>query len=173
MKRFLYKDNLNRTTEANNYEPSDFIAVFDGTPGKPIITGPSGFIDASLIPSTPASSLQLSKVASENLTKGDCVYATSLTHVGLATYDSTLDRAMVLGIAGSNALSGENVIVTLLGAVTDPIFSVFSLNRPLYLDELGAITDTKPSNGYLTPVGKSLGSNTIFVSIGYPTKLGA
>lgn len=172
MKRFLYKDSFNRTTEANNYEPSDFISIYDGTPGKPILTNSSGLLDSSLIPSVPASLLQISKVASENITKGDLVYSTSSTHVGVATCNSTLDRAMVLGIAASSALSGATVSVILLGAITDSIFSVFTINRLLYLDEAGAIADAKPASGYLTPIGKSLGSNTIFISIGNPTKLG-
>lgn len=173
MKRFLYKDIKNRTTEALNYEPTDFISSFTGEANKPILTDANGFIDSSFIPATPASSLQDSKIASETIVKGDCVYATSDTTVGVATYNSTQDKALVLGIAANNASAGQAVVVILMGKITASIFSVFSLNRPLYLDEDGGITDTKPTiSGYLTPVGKSLGSNSILINIGYPTKIG-
>lgn len=173
MKKFLYKDNFNRTTEANNFEPSDFIDTYSPTFGLPVKTNSSGIIDPSLIPAVgSAASLQVSRVASEDIVRGDCLYSVSSTHVGLATYNTTFARALVVGIAGNDALAGETVNVILLGVITDPIFSVFSVNTPLYLDEDGTMADTKPASGFLTPVAKALGSNSILVAIAYPTQLG-
>ncbi len=173
MKRFLYKDSFNRTTEANNYEPSDFISSYSPTgASKPIITGLDGLIDASLIPAAPASSLQLTRIAQEAITKGDNVYSVSNTHVGVADYNLTLAKAMVLGVAANDALAGENVLVVVLGVINDSIFNIFAVNRPLYLDAAGGMTDEKPTAGYLVPVGKSLGSGYIIINPGYPSRLG-
>jgi hypothetical protein len=174
MKRYLFKDSQNRTAEVSSFDPSDFIDSFNVTFGLPVKTNSSGVIDPSLIPSVgAAATLQVTRTASEAIAKGDCLYSVSSTHVGVATNNPTLARAIVIGLALNSASAGQSVGVILLGAIVDPIFSVFSVNQLLYLDEDGGLTDTKPLTGFLTPVAKALGSNTIFISIGYPTQLGA
>ncbi len=176
MKRFLYKDAQNRTTEANNFEPSDFIDSFNATFGLPVKTNGSGVIDPTLLPSiSAAATLQITRIASETLVSGDCVYAVSSTHVGLANNTTTEERATVLGIAINNASAGQSVGVVLLGAYFNSVFSVFPLvNKPLYLDTDGGLTDVRPASpgaSYLTSVAISLGANNIFIRIDRPIRL--
>src|SRR5574343_586629 len=127
MKKFIYRDNVNKHQESNAFEVNDHIYTYNVSFGKPILTRPdTGLIDSSLLPLTlPASSLQLTKIASEAILAGDCVIATSDTHVGLATYDSTKADATVFGIATKDADPGESVIVVLLGVINNSIFNIF------------------------------------------------
>lgn len=174
MKKYLFKDGSNRTTESSAFETIDFISIFSGQPGQPVKTNSSGFVDSSLISaSAMAAAIAVSRIANETISRGEFVYSVNTTNVGLAVNNDTQERAMVLGVAMNNALFGEQVLVLLIGAVTDVAFNGLSINRPLYLNVSGGVTDTKPVTGYLVPVAKSVGSNTIFVSVSYPIKLGA
>ena len=171
MKKFLYLNNTNKKTEANAFEVSDFISSYSPTPNKPILTGVDGLISSSLLPTVPASSLQLVRTASSAIVAGDVVRATSSTHVTPANYDTTLSDATALGIATSSASSGQSVTVVVLGVITYPMFNIFPVNTILFLDEDGGITDTRPLLGHLTKVGKSLGAGSIMVTIDTPTIL--
>ena len=115
-----------------------------------------------------ANALKVTRIANVDLTKGDVVYAISTTHVDLATGDDTASKATVFGFVLTNALAGANVDILILGVLEDPIFSVFTLNDPLFLDVAGGVTDTKRISGYHVVVGKSLGGNQIFVNIRDP-----
>lgn len=171
MRKFLYLTSDNKRSESNAFEVNDFISSYSPTPSKPIITGLDGLISPSLLPSVPASSLQLVRTASNTIAAGDVVRAVSNTHVTPANYDTTLQDATVLGVATSNASAGQSVTVVVLGVITYPIFNIFPVNAILFLEEDGAITDTRPLSGYLTQVGKSLGGGSIMVTIGTPTVL--
>lgn len=121
-----------------------------------------------------AASLQIDKIASENILSGDCVMAVSNTDVALANNNLTGADALVLGIAANDALVGQTVSVIIMGSFSDPSYLVFAINKLLFLDAFGAITDVKPtlpSANFSTVIGKSLGSSTIFVQIGTPTQL--
>lgn len=171
MKKFLYLANTNKRSESNAYEVSDFINSYSPIGGKPIITGNDGLISASLLPTVPASSLQLVRTAQSAIVSGDAVKAVSSTHVAPADYNNTLSDATVLGIATSSANPGEQVTVVVLGIITFPIFNIFPVNTILFLDEAGGITDVRPVSGYLTIVGKSLGGGAVMVTIGTPTQV--
>lgn len=130
-----------------------------GPPGPPGISG--GVADF-------AGALKVTRVASVAITLGDAVYAISSTHVGLADASATVAEAMVFGFALNNASPGADVDVLILGVLEDPIFSIFTVNFPLFLDEAGGVTDVKRTSGYHVVIGKALGGNQIFVSIKDP-----
>lgn len=130
-----------------------------GPPGPPGISG--GVADF-------AGALKVTRTASVAITLGDAVYAISSTHVGLADASNTVAEAMVFGFALNNASPGADVDVLILGVLEDPIFSIFTVNSPLFLDEAGGITDVKRITGYHVVIGKALGGNQIFVSIKDP-----
>lgn len=118
-----------------------------------------------------AAALKITRVASVNLLKGDALRAVSNTHVTIADSTLTVQDATVIGFADADTLAGANVTITLMGVINDASFSIFSVNSLLFLDTLGAITDVRPTTGYLTVVGHSLGSGDIFASIQKPVKL--
>lgn len=118
-----------------------------------------------------AVALKITRTAGEDILTGDALVAINNTTVGLATNDSTAQDATVLGFADHAALTGEQITITLMGVISDTSFSVFTVNSLLFLDVAGAITDVRPTTGYLTTIGHSLGSNDIFVSIQKPVKL--
>lgn len=176
-KRFQYTDIDGILKEAEAYISGDFISIGSGAvdAAKPVITNASGVIDTSLLPASlnaKAASLVVDRIASEDILRGDFVCATTINHVGLAAQDTTIDKALVMGAALNDANSGENVEVLLIGVLSDALFSGFSVNDLLFLDTDGAITNTKPTNKYLTIVGRALGNNEILIFIQQPTVLG-
>lgn len=173
MKKFLYKDSsTNRQSEYESYDLDDFVSAYSvSSANKPVKTSVDGKIDPSLVPSSPASSVQLSKIASEDIVSGECVAAVNDTDVKLADYSGTLDDALVFGVAMSSATTGQPVNIMILGLLYDSGYSVFPVNSVLYLDVAGTITDTRQTTGYLTSIGKSLGSGYVMVQIGLPSKL--
>ena len=171
MVKVIYKNSNNISTEANVYTASEFIASFSGASSKPVLTNSSGLIDASLIPGTPATSLQFTKIATEAITIGDCVKADNDTHVSLATYNSTVDAASVLGVATNAAAIGEMVTIVVIGVITNSIFNIFPVNKQLFLEIDGAVTDERIINGYSTVIGKSLGSGSIYVNVREPERM--
>lgn len=171
MKKFIYLDGINRKGEAYSYETSDYISSYNATPGKPIKTGIDGLIDSSLLPLVPAASLQIIRKTNSIVVPGDVVKADSDTHVSLSSFDLTLDSATSLGVAITSGNIGDNIIIMILGVVTLPVFNIFTVNSILFLDSLGAISDVRPINGYLTTIGKALGGGSIMVQVGNPTKL--
>ena len=116
-----------------------------------------------------ATKLKITRIAQEAITVSEVVKAFSSTQCALATGDTIKADAMVLGIADNSAAIGEDVDIILLGVVTDAIFSVFTLNDPLFLDEDGGITNVKRTSGFHVAVGKSLGGNDILFQSSLPT----
>ena len=135
-----------------------------GPQGPPGPAGPSGSTtDADF-----AGALKVTRVANATIVKGDALYAVSSTHVDLASANTSLGEATVFGFALNNADPSEDVEVLILGVLEDAVFSVFTLNSPLFLDVTGGITDTKRTSGYHVVVGKALGANQIFITIRDP-----
>jgi hypothetical protein len=124
--------------------------------------------------SASAASLQLTRIASEDILSGECVKSDSVTNVSLATNNIDYTNASVLGVAANGVSAGGSVVVVLMGVIYNDIYSVFSLDAQLFLDISGGITDVRPvlpNNKYISPIGKSLGGGSIFVQIGAITKL--
>lgn len=172
-KKFQFTDIDGRLKEAVAYAAEDFVSV--AAPNAPVVTGPSGQLDPSLIPPLPAGqavSVAITRKASEPILRGDAVRASTLGYVGLATRNTDLGSATVLGIALNDAVEEENVTVLILGVLTDPLFSSFSVNEPLFLDLDGGITNTRPTTKFLTYLGKHLGGNDILVNVSSPISLG-
>ena len=121
-----------------------------------------------------ATSLQVNRIANVQIFAGECVKSDSITNVSLATNDGLSSDAIVLGIAANDANVGENVVVVIMGVITNTAYNIFSLNSVLFLDQNGGITDVRPvfpAANFLTPIGKSLGGGSIFAQIELPTQL--
>lgn len=118
-----------------------------------------------------AASLKITRIASVPILKGDALKADSSTHVSLADASLTATDATVIGFADDDTPMGANVTITIMGVLSDPIFSVFSVNDQLYLDETGAITNIRRLTGFHVVVGYSLGSSEIFVRTAAPIAL--
>jgi len=129
------------------------------------------FVDSSTSIVDSATKLKIIRIASEAILSQDVLRAFSPTHCALATGDSSVDQAIVLGIADNDAAIGENVDIILLGVVTSTDFSIFTLNAPLFLDIDGGITDTKRTSGYHAVIGDSLGGNDIMFRPEKPIKI--
>jgi len=123
-------------------------------------------------PVTSAPKLSITRTASVAIQRGDAVMSISATHVALADASLSTDEATVTGFAENDAAIGELVTIILFGVISDPIFNIFSLNAPLFLDETGGVTDTRRTNGFHTVCGFSLGGDEIFVRINTPIALG-
>lgn len=171
MKKVVYIGTNNLRGEAEVYEFNDFIDVYNVVPGLPIKTNGTGLIDASLLPTVPASLLQVKRLAAEAISIGDVVKAVSNTHIGVATQDGTIQDATAFGVAVTAGGTGAEITVVLLGVITNAMFSIFPVNSVLFLDVDGAVTDDRPLSGFLTPIAKSLGSGDILIQPGLPTVL--
>jgi hypothetical protein len=121
-----------------------------------------------------ASSLRIIRIATEGIVSGELVKSDSPTNVSLANNDLLSRDAVVLGVAVNSALAGEQVVILLMGVLSNTAYSIVTLNTLLFLDVAGGITDVRPvapAAKYLTSVGKSLGGNSIFIQISDPRKL--
>lgn len=169
-KKFVFINDDNQKTEGFAYEVSEYVTT--ATPDSPVVTGPDGTLDQSLIPSAAAATkLKITRIANEDILAGEVVRAQSGTHVSLATGDDTFQSAQVLGIAENSALTGETVDIILLGVITNAAYSIFAINSPLFLDVDGGITDTKRTDGFHVIIGKALGSNDILIQPSNPTAI--
>jgi hypothetical protein len=175
-KKFEFTDIDGIKKEAEAFIASEFITV--SAPNSPVKTKANGLLDPSIIPPTAvgkSSSLVLDRIASGPILRGDVVRANSSNHVSVADPTTNLDSSYGLGVALNDADNLESVEVLVLGIISDPIFSVFSVNETLFLDESGGITNvkpTQPSRNFLLIIGKSLGGNEVFVNLGTPITLG-
>lgn len=175
--KFEYTDTDGIKKEAEAYVTTDF--VFLSAPNSPVVTGPDGRLSPTVLPLTgvgKSASLVILRKASENMLRGDIVRASTANHVAIA--DPTTDRqsAAALGMVLGDAAMETDVEVLLIGTILDPIFSIFSSDDILFLDEQGSVTNvrpSKPTKNYLTVVGKALGGNEILVQIETPKTLGA
>lgn len=175
-KKFEYTDVDGIKKEAEAFIASEFITV--SAPNSPVMTKANGLLDPSIIPATAvgkSASLVIDRIATGAILRGDIVRASTLNHVSIADPTTNLDSATGLGIALNDADDSEPVEVLILGVITDPIFSVFSVNETLFLDEAGGITNIKPSQptrNFLLIIGKSLGGNEVFINLQSPITLG-
>jgi len=125
----------------------DALADLVGTPGS----------------TTSAEKLTQNYLAGEIISALRVVYA-SATDTVMYGDNTALNTTRVIGVALNSAALGGSVSVQLFGKIEDPFFT-YNVNEPLYLGASGAITNTAPTSGYRTPIGKGLGNGAIFVSI--------
>lgn len=105
MKKFLYKDSFNRTTEAGAFEVVDFIDEYSATPSLPVITGLDGLIDDSLLPPSSGSSPTIFGSVGTPL-EIDPAIGFSVASLNMSS--TTLSQ--IIFVAGLN--TGENSIVS-------------------------------------------------------------
>ena len=171
-KFFEFTDVDGRKREAEGFVVSDFTVT--SFPNAPVRLTSAGQIHPSLLPPVAvgkAAATVVDRKAAVTILRGDVVRASSLDFVSLADASTTQINATALGVALNDAAVNSDVEVLVLGIIADPIFSVFAVNDLLYLDVDGGLTNVRRLSGYLTPVGKSLGGNEIFINVGQPLKL--
>ncbi len=110
--------------------------------------------------------LDLSKVASENISAMQLVTASNATQVEVADL-SVYEKSHVLGVALIAALALSPVTVKTFGELQDASFS-FTQGESLYLSPTGAITNVAPTSGHLVKIGYALDANKIFIQIEQP-----
>lgn len=176
-KKFEYRDIDGKRKEAETYTASEFVQI--SSPLSPIMTGPTGTIHPSLLPSSSiakAASLVITRKAAITIQKGELVRASSPGYVTLADPTLGYSEASVLGIANTSGNANDDIEIMLLGVFADASLSIFPVDSPLFLDDMGGITDErpeKPSKNYLVDIGKSLGGGEILLFIQKPLVLGA
>lgn len=119
--------------------------------------------------------LVTNKIAEENIFEFDLVYISTSGKVKVATNDGNINESFVLGMALRDTIIGDNVDVLIFGIIKDSMFNAFALNRSIYLDVSGGLTDEVPLYGsgalYSTPIGRSLGNGEVLINIGRPLAL--
>jgi hypothetical protein len=138
-----------------------------GPQGPPGATGPAG---PQGPPGPGADALQLTFKATTAMSALRLVKADSLTHVGLATNNSTYEAAQAIGVTLNAAGAGADVDVLLFGKLED-VFFTFPLGATLFVGTNGNITDVAPSSGFLTQIGHALGTGAIFINVEPPVSL--
>lgn len=105
----------------------------------------------------------LSVVAGEDLAPFD--FVTILPdEKAYKTTQPTLDptRPYLVGVVLEAAIATNPVVIQVSGKITNPAW-VFTPGVPLYLDSLGAISETQPITGLKQIIGHALTANTIFI----------
>lgn len=97
------------------------------------------------------------------------VVSVDATHVKAANNNTTYANANCLGLALNASADGSNVRVLCFGTVTDPSFASLILNRPLFCDTTGYLTQTAPgAPKFWVYCAKYVGGNTVFINISPP-----
>jgi len=91
--------------------------------------------------------------------------------VSKATIDS-YTNAKVIGIALNDGVMGEKIRILLFGVAEDASFT-FAINEPLFLQSDSTIGLTAPiaSGEFITEVGQSLGTGSIFINVSNPIEI--
>ena len=174
--KFEYTDIDGIKKEAESFIVSDFVTI--AAPNSPVMTTSSGTIHPSLLPAVAvgkASTVVITRKASEPILRGELVRGSSPNHVELADPTSDSESASVLGMALNAAAIEDDVEILILGVITDSIFNIFGTNVPIFLDDDGGVTDIRPSSpskNFLVDIGKSLGGGDILILIQKPVTLG-
>lgn len=175
-KKFEYTDIDGVKKEAEAFISSEFVTI--AAPNSPVMTTSSGTIHPSLLPAVAvgkASTVVITRKASEPILRGELVRGSSPNHVELADPTLDIDSASVLGMATNDADTEDDVEILILGIITDSIFNIFGTNVPIFLDDAGGVTDVRPSSptkNFLVDIGKSLGGGDILILIQKPITLG-
>lgn len=119
-----------------------------------------------------AKRLQITRIAAEDISALKVVKAASDTEVLLASSTGNFEDAEGLGVSITGANTGGSLEIITAGNISDALFSSFVLNQAIYLGTNGTMTQTPPSTGNLTRIGKSLGGNDIQIKIDSPIALG-
>lgn len=176
-RKFEYTDIDGIKKEAEAFIASEFVTI--AAPNSPVMTTSSGTIHPSLLPAVAvgkATTVVISRTASEPILRGELVRGSSPNHVELADPTGDIDSASVLGMALNDANTSDEVEILILGIITDSIFNIFGTNVPIFLDDAGGVTDVRPSSPskkFLVDIGKSLGGGDILILIQKPVTLGA
>ena len=112
-------------------------------------------------------------IAFENVNQGDAVYSrASDGQIGKAIANSTLDKAIVAGVAETTKVAGQEVRVIVSGIVST---SGLDLGDQYYLSSAsaGAIVKTPPSSAgqYISRIGEAGSTGQLIIRIEPPILL--
>lgn len=167
MKKFLIRDELNKTTEFNSYGPGDFVKT---NPGKesPVLTKEDGYLDESLIKG--AKTIMSSVVYGEEISAMKMIYIGEDSKAYMARCDGSYRTAKTTGMTTQAGEAGQVRPYVLFGEISDTSFN-FPWNMDLFLSEDGNISLTPPQTGFQVSVGQSLEAGKIFLTIEKPIEL--
>jgi len=120
-------------------------------------------------------SRQTASKLSTTLVAGETVSALKVVRIGtnseaFLSEPDVYENAQSVGVSLNTATAGNDVEVLSFGILEDPFFN-FPVNDVLFLASGGAITNTAPTSGIRTIIGKSLGVGSIFISVQEPVIL--
>lgn len=115
-------------------------------------------------PNMPQAQLSKSYIAGEDIHSGDLVILSgnqlfNYNHTDESNYD------FALGIASQAGLLGDPIIVVIRGECYIPGWNLITDTLYYASSPSGKISETVPITGLLTPVGRSLSSDTLLVDI--------
>lgn len=109
----------------------------------------------------PAGGSTFQRPAGQDLSGHRAVYSSAGT-VLYASASNPLHVAAYLGITNGAAMNGATVDIVRTGGMSDPSFSF--VPGPIYLGELGVLTQTEPLTGMVFPVGFAESATVIFLN---------
>lgn len=110
------------------------------------------------------------KIPQANISALKLVRANGPETILTSNPNGTYFESVVFGVIVRTGIAGVLAPVQVFGELEDP-FLDFPLNDTLYLDSDGSITNIAPNTNFLTIIGYSLGSGTIFINIQEPIQL--
>ena len=132
-------------------------------------TGPSGTAGSSG-PTGTGLPVVITADAAEDLSQYNLVYSDSSSSYQYkkAVNNGTQAQADVIGMVtqGGGILSGQSGIVSVLGVIVNPLWSLTPHTR-IYLGQSGTFMTTPPTatGSYVVPCGLVLSTNTIFLNV--------
>ena len=118
-----------------------------------------------------AAKLIIERTAAESIVTWDLIRLETSSSVSKATIDS-YTNSKVIGIALNDGIIGEKIRILLFGVAEDVGFT-FAINEPLFLQSDSSVGLTAPaaSGEFITEVGQSLGSGSIFINVSNPIEI--
>lgn len=129
-------------------------------------------LDTSQLVADEAASVVQTFTAGETISALDVVYLDQVSGTILKAKRTSLVAASVIGIAKTSGIAGDPIQVLQYGILSDASFA-FTPAALTFLSDLSKITETAPTSGYLTRLGRTINLNTILVFIESPADLGA
>lgn len=116
--------------------------------------------------------LQVVKTANEDLVIGDSVKMDDANSCSKSGVD-TRENASVVGLCVSDALSGEDVTILLLGLIDNPVFLSIPFGVSVFQNNSGGVTinATTIVGEFWTRIGKSYGNGVILVGPEEPVEV--
>lgn len=127
-------------------------------------------LDSSKITAGGALNITQTYVAGETISALKAVYINSVDSKIYLANPSTLQTASVSGITKTAGNIGDSIEIVQYGPLQDS-FLTFANAEIICLGNNGVMTNSQPTTGYLTRLGRSVNSNTILITLEQPIQL--